>query len=134
MAIDLYPHNPKFYLARAIAYQMINQIPKAIADCDAVIQMGEETSVAYSMRATCRLLQQDYQNALSDVNEAIKVNPDDPQVYHLRGEINDKLKNYNEAKSDFQRYLDLKSTINSTDINYKVGFVPPSGLDDTLFG
>ena len=58
-------------------------------------------SIIYTNRATALMKQEKYEAALKDLNKAIECNGNYPQAFHKRGEVNNKLKNYDDAIRDF---------------------------------
>lgn len=62
---------------------------------------------AYVNRGNVSLELFDYQDALSDYNKAIKINPDCDDAYINRGNLFFDLKFYNEALSDYNKALEI---------------------------
>ena len=56
---------------------------------------------AYYLRANLLLLYKDYENALKDYNECLRLNPDYPEAYINRGLIKKTLGDFNGSNSDF---------------------------------
>src|SRR5215470_12212619 len=61
-----------------------------IEGCTAVIQSGQRRSenlaLAYSRRATAYARKGDYDRAIPDFDQAIKLNPNDPLAFYGRGD------------------------------------------------
>jgi DnaJ family protein C protein 7 len=64
-------------------------------------------AVIYTNKATALIKQEKYDEALKDLTSAIELNPNYPQAYFKRGEVNQKLKNFDSAVHDYQRAQDL---------------------------
>ncbi len=64
-------------------------------------------AIIYTNRATALAKQEKYEQALQDLNKAIQCNDKYPQAYHKRGDVNLKLRNYDDAVRDFQRAQEL---------------------------
>lgn len=64
-------------------------------------------AVIYTNRATALMKQDKYEEAQSDLTKAIELNPNYAQAFHKRGEVNQKLKNYDLAVHDFQRAQEI---------------------------
>eukprot|EP00826_Nyctotherus_ovalis_P006197 TRINITY_DN11443_c0_g1_i12.p1 TRINITY_DN11443_c0_g1~~TRINITY_DN11443_c0_g1_i12.p1 ORF type:complete len:385 (+),score=159.08 TRINITY_DN11443_c0_g1_i12:682-1836(+) len=64
-------------------------------------------AVIYTNKATALMKQDKYDEALKDLTSAIELNPNYPQAFFKRGEVNQKLKNYDNAVHDYQRARDL---------------------------
>jgi len=67
-------------------------------------------AVIYTNRATALTKQDKYDEALADLNNAIECNSKYPQAYHKRGDVNRKLKNFDEAIRDMQQAQELDPT------------------------
>ena len=83
-------------------------------------------AIIYTNRATAFLKQEKYEQALEDLNKAILCNYNYPQAFHKRGEVNLKLKNFNDAIRDMERAqeldpkkFDLNDRIKQTKIDSK---------------
>ncbi len=61
----------------------------------------------YRKRANENLLKGDYDSAVSDFNEAIKLNPSDTSVYMNRGRVYSNKKNYDLAIEDYNKVIEL---------------------------
>ena len=64
-------------------------------------------AVIFTNRATALTKQEKYEQALQDLNKAIECNEKYPTAYHKRGDVNAKLKNFDEAIRDFQNAQEL---------------------------
>lgn len=59
-------------------------------------------AVIYTNRATALIKQEKYEEALKDLDKAIECNDKYPQAFHKRGDVNIKLKNFDDAIRDMQ--------------------------------
>lgn len=64
-------------------------------------------AIIYTNRATAFTKLEKYNEALTDLNKAIEYNSKYPQAYHKRGDVNIKLKNFDDAIRDMQRAQEL---------------------------
>lgn len=91
--------------------QNANGDPK-IAACTAVIKSGEksgrELSVAYAGRAGGYKAKGEYDKALADIDEAIKLQPGFGELFYNRGVINAAAGRSEEAMKDYNEALRLK--------------------------
>ena len=75
----------------------------AIGACTALIQSGQETNeglaIAYNNRGSAYTNKGDYDHALSDLNEAITLNPNYATAFYNRAIV------YNDGKHDTQRAI-----------------------------
>jgi len=83
-------------------------------------------AIIYTNRATAYTKLEKYQQALEDLNRAIQCNEKYPQAFHKRGDVNVKLKNFDDAIRDFQSAqeldpdkFDLQDKIRQTKIDAK---------------
>jgi hypothetical protein len=99
------PNNPAAYLAQAIVYSRLNDIENAFNSVNKCISLSPNSDVALNIRGT--LLVNNYQkfsDALTDFNNAIKVNP--LGVYFLsRSVCHYRLGDLQHAKADAQTAL-----------------------------
>src|SRR5260370_14670271 len=61
----------------------------------------QNLAIAYQQRAFSYANDQRFQDALNDLNEAIKINPRDAHAYEQRGAIEMKINDYDKALADF---------------------------------
>ena len=69
-----------------------------------------QTAEDYFDRAYDKDENGDYYGAISDLNKAIELNPDDPDVYNNRGIAKGELKDYYGAISDFNKAIKIDSS------------------------
>jgi len=74
----------------------------------------QNLAIAYQQRAFSYANDQRYQDALNDLNEAIKINPRDARAYEQRGAIEMKINDYDRALADFGEAI----KINPGEIKY----------------
>jgi len=68
---------------------------------------------AYVGRAMLYISVRDYVKAIDDLDKAIGYNPEYAEAFHQRGKAKEALGHGDEAKSDFQKFLDLSRDANS---------------------
>jgi len=64
----------------------------------------------YLKRATSEMVKQDYNSALNDMNEAMRINPKLDKAYLGRGICRFELKDYENAEADLKQYIELDKT------------------------
>src|SRR6202011_3108134 len=64
----------------------------------------------YADQADKEAQKNDYQKAIADYTEAIRLKPDAPGFYNSRGEVYWSLKQYDNAASDLTRAIQIKPT------------------------
>ena len=88
------------YLKRGNLYATMGQYDLAEVDMRKIASLDTENPTGYVGLAMIAELQERYEDAIQNLNEAIKVAPDEGYLYYLRAGINIKLEHYNEAMDD----------------------------------
>jgi len=80
------------------------------------VMSGLESSLAEQCRAYAylslsldRYREEDYHRAIDEINEAIRLHPDNPKTYHIRGNNHHRLEEYQGAIDDYNQALCLVS-------------------------
>jgi tetratricopeptide (TPR) repeat protein len=129
-AIRLRPDYAEAYLSRGIAKNHKKDFEGAIADFDEAIRLkpdyaevfymrgqyvyirgmdrnisGLKYSIKNDLRGKSELdgARADYQNALRDFDEAIRINPNFAEAYHSRGSVKKQLEDQQGAQQDFEQ-------------------------------
>lgn len=90
-------------------------VEQRIAGCTAVIKAakgdkGDKVAEAYDHRGAAYRLQGDFNLAIQDYNQAIKLNPKFAQAYNNRGVAHDRKGDYDRAIEDYNQAIKLKPT------------------------
>ena len=85
------------YLKRGNLYATMGQYDLAEVDMRKIASLDTENPTGYVGLAMIAELQERYEDAIQNLNEAIKVAPDEGYLYYLRAGINIKLEHYDEA-------------------------------------
>jgi tetratricopeptide (TPR) repeat protein len=103
-------HSKKYPDAVAKFSQAITagQDPKEKALYKIKAMFGYKLCLNYQCRAYCLLMMKDYQKALDDLNEAIKLRPDWPENYINRGKALKLLGRSKEAQADLEKASRMK--------------------------
>ncbi len=103
------PENPRSYTppkgwneieASARAHAENRNYSAAIAEMDNAIAMDKEFPIAYDLRSSYKKNSGDYKGALEDINIAIEIAPEVPQLYYDRMWLNAVLKNEKALRRD----------------------------------
>lgn len=109
----------RMLLLKAVAYSAIQNFERAIDDLGTVIQIDSTQVLAYWQRAVCQSKINDFQssqgtnvdmkraNVLSDLTDAIRLNPQNAYLYYNRGNIHVQRQDYGRAIEDYSRAIDL---------------------------
>ena len=65
-------------------------------------------AAVYQQRGYAAATNQQFQDAISDYGEAIKINPEDPRIYEQRAAVEMKLNNMDKALADYSEAIKLK--------------------------
>ena len=107
--LKLRPDFVQGYISRAGLFKDIGNLQRAIDDCTHALSLGGLSSdwaqMAYSCRGDCYGLLNNYQAALQDYNQSIRLAPEEIKNYQKRGFIYEKLENYHEAIEDLTKVL-----------------------------
>ena len=96
------PNYDRAYRGRAKLYLSQGDTLKAIADIDTAIILNKNIHENYVMRAHLNFLKNNnFESALIDMDEAIKLHPQEPEYYNLRAQIKYKLDDYDGAIEDY---------------------------------
>lgn len=82
------------YKNRGIAYGFKKQYKLALADFDEVIKINPKSAESLSTRGLMRMVTGDMFGALSDVEKAVELEPENPQMYLNRASIFCQIKEY----------------------------------------
>jgi len=108
-AVKIQPNAPLVLTNRAWIYMTRNQYDDAIADLNKAIELFPPAQAArsYVYRGYCYLRLMDNTRAMSDLNEALRLDPNATDPYLYRGEIERRQKLYDAALRDFDEHIKL---------------------------
>jgi len=87
-AIRLHPDEPSNYFWRGNLYRLFFQdYKKGLADLSTAIEMDPENSAFYNSRAWCHIQMGQFDEALADGERARELNPDNPWLMSVPGEV-----------------------------------------------
>src|SRR5215213_2772375 len=98
-AIRLKPGYPIYYLFRSLVYEKKNMLKEAIEDLSVSLK-NDASHQSYAKRGSLYFKTNDYENALKDYTEAIRLKPDYENHYTMRAEVYRKLGKMTEAEAD----------------------------------
>lgn len=107
-AIELDKDAPKTYFQRAALAKALGENEIALNDYNTLLEMDEayKTEVLLN-RAIFRKLSGDILGALEDLNQAIRHERNEVELYFARGNVNILMENYYEALNDFNKTIEL---------------------------
>ena len=110
---ELMKYNPNYdraYRGRSKLRLSQGDTLAAIADLDTALNLNKFTHEVYAMRAgLIASYQEDFEKALLDMNEAIRLHPQESQYYVIRAQINYSLDNLDGALDDYSYAIDHDS-------------------------
>ena len=99
-AIKDAPDTPQLYLKRGNLYASMGQYELAEVDMRKITSLDPENPIGYVGLAAIAMLQERHEDAIQNLNEAIKLEPNEGFLYYLRAGSNIKLEHYDEAMDD----------------------------------
>ncbi len=116
LAIDYYenairsnPGNPTVYYSLAYFYQQTKRYEKAMQTYDRLIKKFPRFDKAYYNKGYINLLiHNKYLEAINNFTQAIKINPNYANAYYNRAFCKIKLQQYESAKKDLKRCLEIE--------------------------
>ena len=108
-AIQLDPQNTARYLARAKAYRSQEKFAEAIADFDRALALNPDKDT-YNLRGICYEGMNDDAKAVESYTAAIELAADDAVIVGNRAVVNIRLHDYDAARADAQRAIELDAT------------------------
>ncbi len=119
-ALRISPDEPKFFFMRARSSMQNNRFAEAIGDYTQAIRFSETASekknfpVIYHNRGLCYALSKKYAQALTDLNQAIKLNPGYASAYKTRSLVYKQTGKPQLAAADYQKAENLQPGIMKT--------------------
>jgi serine/threonine protein kinase/Flp pilus assembly protein TadD len=114
-AVELDPSHYDAREARALAYYALRKYDQMEIDASVLIGKESSNSQGYALRAIARrekAIRQGekelFGQAISDHNKAIKLSPDEAELYNQRRQTHMRMGNYEQALSDAQECVGLK--------------------------
>lgn len=99
-AIKDAPDTPDLYLKRGNLYGAMEQYDLAEVDMRKIASLDPENPAGYIGLAVIAMLQERHEDAIQNLNEAIKIAPDEGFLYYLRANVYIQLEHYDEAMDD----------------------------------
>ncbi|MCW3075705.1 MAG: hypothetical protein JWO32_314 [Bacteroidetes bacterium] len=106
-ALELYDYN-KAYVARASAYYMLQDLPKAINDIKHVLQSDENNIKAHFVLGNCYNDLNKLDEAMKEYNKCIELNKDEAEYYFKRAITYGKKQDFNSCLNDLTLCIELK--------------------------
>ena len=117
-AIELKPELVDAYVERGVVFVGARRFDDAMGDFNRAIELNAQNARAYAMRASTRLQSvanpanavenwETYDQALTDINQALQITADDPQFLRIRGNVYEALNRTDEGISDYRKAVAL---------------------------
>jgi TonB family protein len=113
--IQIEPNNPRNYFVRRYFYENTGLIDKAIEDQTAILNLllknnpadNTELIKEFEKRAELYEKQEDYENAIKDYSEAIRIEPDSYILFYQRAKAFEKKGEFENAAKDYTEAIRL---------------------------
>ncbi len=109
-AIEINPNYATALTNRGLAYQALGQQAPALDDFTQAIKLDSFYATAYRHRAAIYREQDDNEAAIADLTRAVELDPNDAESYKALGDSYFSLQKYEDARKNYQHYLDLVQT------------------------
>jgi tetratricopeptide (TPR) repeat protein len=99
--------NPNLLAVLAETLIDLKKYDEALKYCDNLVQQAPRSTIAYNLRARVRMLKDDLDGAIRDLDEALAIDENDKQALLLRGNLHRAKGNDAQAEADVQKLLKL---------------------------
>jgi tetratricopeptide (TPR) repeat protein len=99
------PDNPALLAGLAEALTDLKKYDDALKYCDGVIEHAPRATMGYNLRARVKIMKEDIDGALKDLDEALAINGNDMQALLMRSNLHASKGNDEKAKADVDRLL-----------------------------
>ena len=120
VAIKLAPKNAKYYANRGDAWRRTGNLERALLDQDRAIELyagGPGIALGLTLRGETLRYMGEYDRALSDFNQAIRIEPDYAPALTGRGLTFERIGDLERAKSEFRTALSISENSGRGDIS-----------------
>ena len=117
--IDFEPNNPEGYVARATVYDQLGREAEARNDAVQAVELGADPARFETLieeiksRAVELEAQEQLVEAIAEYDEAIRINPRDVLAYSNRGDLRNKLGQYQQAVESYNLAIGVDPNSNS---------------------
>lgn len=105
-SLKLYEY-PKAYVARASAYYMINDLPKAMNDANHVLEKDPANAKAHFVLGNCFDSLNRLDEAMKEYNKCIELNREEPEFYFKRAIVFGKKQDFKSCLGDLTISIEL---------------------------
>lgn len=114
-AIEMAPENVNYYFSRGYAYFVDKNYRPALTDFTTAVNMVSGSSDFLKYAGATKVFLEDAKGALTDLNIALGINPDDPETYYYLGIL---MNDIEEQPSKAFEYLNLAIELDDTNPLY----------------
>ena len=107
-AIFLDDSNSDYYMLRGKTSLRMDEFEDAEKDFTKVLSYSVDED-AFFYRAQVRYLLRNFEDAISDCNYGLELNPENSYIYLARGDAEDELERYSDAIKDYNKSIELNS-------------------------
>jgi tetratricopeptide (TPR) repeat protein len=114
-AIEMAPENVNYYFSRGYAHFADKNYRQALADFTTAEEMVSGSSEFLKYAGATKVFLEDVEGAKADLNMALGINPDDPEIYYYLGIL---MNDVEEQPSRAFEYLNLAIDLDDTNPTY----------------
>jgi tetratricopeptide (TPR) repeat protein len=130
-AIRLDPTNARAYSSRAYAYLRKGDVEQALKDANDAFK-HEKAARTYNQRALVQHANHEYDAAIADLTEAIRLDPTNSNFYSNRGRTYNAKKEYDRAMLDLNQSIRLNPANSLPYYNRAISYENKGELDNAL--
>ncbi len=109
-AQEVHPDNPEFFYRKGIVYNLTGEHEKALAEFETSLEKKPYNDLKIQIllnKASAEFKLEKLNEALTDYNKVIELDPRNINVYTYRGLVNFRLNYYIDAVNDYSKAIDL---------------------------
>ncbi|QCK14978.1 tetratricopeptide repeat protein [Mangrovivirga cuniculi] len=106
--LETYPNNEIVIYNRGRSYEELGQFDEAIADYEKVLKIDDRHMNSRLGLASLFYKNEDYPSAEIILTESMKISPENPNVYALRGKVNFQMSEFKQSITDLSNAIKIK--------------------------
>jgi len=104
------PHSAYEFVERGMEHVRAEEFDCALGACSEAIRLDSKSATAYACRGAVLANKGDYLKGLADLDYALKLQPENGDIYHSRAQVQDKLGETDKAIADSTKAIEFISS------------------------